>query len=128
MTDAMGASRPGGVSGIARLADADQSAVGHANGRTARMPQAPRLILSAPDAAAGDAAAMAVRTTAAESRRRGDGRRHINRDESESDEGSEKFVHVEISLSTPGYWRPVLESPQISSGILNPELMPPGCF
>ncbi len=43
---------------------ADHSAAGRADGPKAGMPFAPSLILPAPDAAAGDAAAMAVRAAA----------------------------------------------------------------
>ena len=101
-----GASRPGVVFGIARLANADEAAARRADGAMTGVANTPRLALAAPDATAGDAAAMAVRAAAAKSRSRRDSSRHIDRDESESEEGCEKFVHVSISLGTARY-RPV---------------------
>ena len=53
----------------------------------ARVPNAPGLVLSAPDAAAGDTAAMAVRTAAAESGRRRDSRGEVDGNESEGEQG-----------------------------------------
>lgn len=47
---------------------ADHSAAGRADGPKAGMPFAPSLVLAAPDAATGDAAAMAVRTAATKGR------------------------------------------------------------
>jgi hypothetical protein len=64
------APRPGNGAQPAKLPDADHSAVGPANGGMAGMLDAPALILAAPDALAGHAAAVPVRAAAAERGRR----------------------------------------------------------
>lgn len=85
------------------LANADEAAVGHTNGGAAGMANTPRLVLAAPDAAAGDAAAMAVRTAAAKGRCRRGGVREIDGEKSCEAEQGKKFFHERILLEDARY-------------------------
>lgn len=88
---------------IAMLANADETAARRANGAVAGMANTPSLVLSAPDAAAGDAAAMAVRAAAAKGRCRRGGVREIDGEKSCEAEQGKKFFHKRILLEDARY-------------------------